>query len=1253
MLAGRTHLVRQAGRGRLWAGLFAFLFAIVQTAETQSPPPSGSLTTVGFAGTGSDYPATSADGRYVAFVSELRLDPADTSDWFDIYLTDRLSNTTVLVSKSDTGFAGNNNSRSPSISADGRFVAFASDASNLIFTDENNVADIFVRDRDSDGNGIFDEPTGTTLTRESVSADGPESNCHSARPSLSGNGRYVAFDSCVTNWPEVQGKTSPVRDVFVRDRTGNTTTWANPPIQISINEFNNHDSGDASLSADGRYVAFESQATTQQPANIDPFLSAQVYVRDTCLHMLDCDPSTEWASRQVAVSGQPSDARKPAISADSRFVAYESRSTSMVPGDTNGVTDIFVFDRQTRAVTRVNVSSLGEQATTTGPSTCAGSLHAALSGDGRFVTFESCANNLVPDDTVPPNFQDVFVHDRDADANGFFDEPGGIATALISRTPAGATAGSSSLYPGISADGRIVVFSSFARDLTPDPFIGSIGVYAWTSGNAPPVADAGPDQRLPATSAGNTQVLLDGAASHDPNGDPLTFTWTGPFGTLTGASISPTLDVGSHTITLTVDDGRGGTASDTVDVIITGAADLSLTASGAPAPVAVGSQITYSLIVTNNGPADATGVVARTTLPASVTFVSASAAQGSCSGPAAGSTGTVTCDLGSIVNGAQTALAIVVTPTADGPLAVLLSVSGGEPDTDSTNNSASVNVTVLGPVVINITETIAVTDTPGVRPSAMLNVTEQIVVQDTPNVLPSAMLAINESVTVTDRVTPLPSALLSVMEQIVVQDTPNVLPSAMLAINEIVTVTDLPTPLPSAMLVINETVTVSDLPRIMPPLILNTGLGANVVVLPMDIGTGNSPVTMTFANVTQAGQTILEIGDAGPPPPPGFVRGTPSLYHDLTTTAAFTGLVQVCVTYAGTSFPAAPLLFHYETDVWVNITALLDAANQVVCGNTLSLSPFALFAPANQPPSLTLPPSLVAEATSAAGASVDYTVTANDPEDGSLTPACDPSSGAAFPFGTTTVSCTATDSVGAESQGSFTVSVRDTIAPRITVPANQSVVQTIAAGAIVNYPAPAIIENGSGLFSSSCQPAAGAVFAVGMTTVTCTAADRSGNTAAATFIVTVLPAPNGRMHGAGHLDRGNERHHFAFRVSQVGRNEEGRLDYRVTGPRQHPSGRFEATSVTAVTFLDDPGFEPKKSGGQGRRPSVDTVSFAGAGKWNGRSGYTFEAITTDQGEPGHHRDTFSLVVRDSRRTIVANVSGPLDGGNIQSTRLGR
>ncbi len=203
--------------------------------------------------------------------------------------------------------------------------------------------------------------------------------------------------------------------------------------------------------------------------------------------------------------------------------------------------------------------------------------------------------------------------------------------------------------------------------------------------------------------------------------------------------------------------------------------------------------------------------------------------------------------------------------------------------------------------------------------------------------------------------------------------------------------------------------------------------------------------------------------------------------------------------------------------------------------------------------------------------------------------------------------------------------------------------------------------------------------ALGATSVQCTASDLVGNTATASFAVTVTAAPSteldGRVFGSGHIvDAAKRHHHFTFRVAQNGSREFGRLEYWVSeakacsqndhgygrdatrdghddreygrGAGRRP-GHFEATMVSSVQLSNDPGFQP----GRRTKPRADSVTFVGMGRWNGQPGYRFEASATDQGEPGRGRDTFALVVRDAAGRIVANVNGTLDGGNIQSTRL--
>jgi hypothetical protein len=131
----------------------------------------------------------------------------------------------------------------------------------------------------------------------------------------------------------------------------------------------------------------------------------------------------------------------------------------------------------------------------------------------------------------------------------------------------------------------------------------------------------------------------------------------------------------------------------------------------------------------------------------------------------------------------------------------------------------------------------------------------------------------------------------------------------------------------------------------------NTPVGSNVVVNLVSGPEGGSN-TVTFANVTQAGNTSMTISSAGPAPPSGFKLGNPPTYFDLTTTADFSGTVQVCIDYSGISFgnEAALKLFHFEGGVWVDATVSLDTTNKIICANVTSLSAFAILEPANQPP---------------------------------------------------------------------------------------------------------------------------------------------------------------------------------------------------------------------------------------------------------------------------------------------------------------
>ena len=229
------------------------------------------------------------------------------------------------------------------------------------------------------------------------------------------------------------------------------------------------------------------------------------------------------------------------------------------------------------------------------------------------------------------------------------------------------------------------------------------------------------------------------------------------------------------------------------------------------------------------------------------------------------------------------------------------------------------------------------------------------------------------------------------------------------------------------------------------------------------------------------------------------------------------------------------------------------------------------------------------------------------------------------------------------------------------VPANITTTATSAAGASVTYVKPTARDFNSVSVPVSCAPASGATFPIGTTTVTCTATDSYTRTATASFTVTVNDVTTpGSMTGEGVVKNGDDRYHFDFTVREQASGERGRFSLEINYAKRvvlDNRGRpqtvtpqdatFRSTGVTFVTFSDDPTIRP----GRAPRPQVDTVLFTGTGVWNGRAGYTYEVRAQDSGEPGRHRESISIVIRDGAGAIVAQASGDLAGGNVQSGRI--
>ncbi len=391
-----------------------------------------SLSTGGAEPDGASFGAVlSASGRFVAFTSPATgLVPDDRNGVSDVFVRDLARRRTWRASVSSSGAESNGPSRKPSISADGVVVAFPSSATNLVPSDRNGVPDVFVRDRS----------VGFTK-RVSMGSD-READAASLAALVSADGRTIAFSSDASNL--VAADDNGAMDVFFTDRmTGRTRRVSVGPFEESGSR-----SEASSIDAHGLVVAFRSYATNLVDGDWNGKADVFVFDRRTGL------------TERVNVSSTGDEARaatfRGVVSGDGRFVGFRSRAGNLVPGDTNKALDAFVHDRWTGVTTRISVASDGGEAD-------AGEFDRStrrnlfmsrpfLSADGRYAAFTSRASNLVPDDRN--GVADVFVHDL---LTG--------TTARVSVSAAGEEADAASLVSGISADGSVVAYTSFAGNL--------------------------------------------------------------------------------------------------------------------------------------------------------------------------------------------------------------------------------------------------------------------------------------------------------------------------------------------------------------------------------------------------------------------------------------------------------------------------------------------------------------------------------------------------------------------------------------------------------------------------------------------------------------------------------------------------------------------------------------------------------------------------------------------------------------------
>ena len=369
----------------------------------------------------------SADGRFIAFDSAAtNLVPGDVNGVRDCFVKDRETGAVERVSLSTSGAEADGDSNCPVISHDGRFVVFASFASNLVANDTNLVSDIFLHDRE----------TGMT-ERCSLGVGDVEADFGSYVPSISNDGRFVAFESTSPNL--VPGDTNAATDVFVRDRVAGTTA------RISVDETGAQASGLsylAMMSADGRYIAFNSSAPDLVPGDTNGV--PDVFRKDLLTGQIE-RISVGDGGQESAASSQS--AAIYFFSADGRFATFDNAGDDLTPGDSNGLSDLYIRDIDAGTTRLVTTAHDG------GPSD-GGSFFGSIAAGGRYVAFQSDATNLVAGDDNGST--DLFLHDA---LTG--------STTRLSHGLDGVESNGVSSTATIAPDGRIVTFTSTASNLVP------------------------------------------------------------------------------------------------------------------------------------------------------------------------------------------------------------------------------------------------------------------------------------------------------------------------------------------------------------------------------------------------------------------------------------------------------------------------------------------------------------------------------------------------------------------------------------------------------------------------------------------------------------------------------------------------------------------------------------------------------------------------------------------------------------------
>ena len=450
-----TRFTKKAVAIAACCALGAGILALPATSVAEALPPVRvsvpDASTGGTLGNNDSRDATvSDDGRYVGFTSDAsNLVLNDTNGGRDAFVFDRATNTTTRVSVPDASTGqtqATGVSTDISVKGDGDVAAFVSGAANLVSGDNNRRADVFVRDVSA----------GTT---ERASIDVPYipngwagwfTSYVFNRPHLAGDGRYVGFEATKKTWGIPQWTR-----VFVRDRElGSTEMISVTDSGATASNFN----FGANMTPDGRYAAFTSNASNLHPST--SAIKSDVYVRDRVAG------TTTLVSHAVDGTGGDKNSvmslsnRGHAMTADGRYVVFRSQATNLIDDDTNNAWDAFIYDRQTQTHERVSVPN-GNTGEADGQSQVVG-----VSFDGRYVAYQSMATNLV-EEGDDDGYWDAYVTDRSTQT-----------TTLLSKNAAGEPANSHLLDdPVLAYDGSVVAYMTAADNLDPADTNGVNDIY--------------------------------------------------------------------------------------------------------------------------------------------------------------------------------------------------------------------------------------------------------------------------------------------------------------------------------------------------------------------------------------------------------------------------------------------------------------------------------------------------------------------------------------------------------------------------------------------------------------------------------------------------------------------------------------------------------------------------------------------------------------------------------------------------------